>query len=219
MSTVTPYMPRYMNNERPIIFNTQMVRAILDGMKTQTRRIVKPQPYCEESIGGVYGPVVRGHVVTPQEWAVWFPCKLCKPGDRLWVRETFSSHIGNFGESIEYAYRATHDDRYGPWKPSIHMPREASRILLEVTDIRVERLKGISEEDAIAEGISRVPFRPDDGWPICDGYMVGKDDGVTSLDTSATKAYKKLWESLYGQGSWDLNPWVWVVEFKVISVG
>ena len=194
--------------ERPILFSAPMVRAILDGRKTQTRRIVnkKHLPF----LANITGNFLDG------KWNQR-PLPYGKPGDRLWVRESFN-HDGN-----HYIYAADLNDAgvqkwAAKWKPSIHMPRSASRILLEITGVRVERLQDISEEDAIAEGISRVPFRPCDGWPICDGYMVGKDDGVTGLAAKASTAYKKLWESINGPGSWDLNPWVWVVELKVLEV-
>ena len=95
------------------------------------------------------------------------------------------------------------------------MPRAASRILLEITDVRVERLQDISEDQAKAEGIVGVAFRPDDGWPICTGYMVGPDDGKALLKTTATEAFAGLWNST--GGNWDANPWVWVVEFKRVT--
>ncbi len=108
-------------------------------------------------------------------------------------------------------------DYGGPWKPSIHMRRRDSRILLEITDVRVERLQDISERQALAEGIVGVDFRPDDGFPICRGYMVGPDDGSTPLETHASKAFAGLWRSINGPDSWDTNPWVWAVEFKRID--
>jgi len=216
--------------ERPILFNGEMVRAILDGRKTQTRRIVKPQPYCEESIGGVYGPVVRGHVVTPHEWSLWNPCKLCKPGDRLWVRETwqgplFYDEIPEDWNSDKYKtpeycyYKASGDncdfmdadDNFVErWSPSIHMPRWASRILIEVTNVRLERLNDISEEDARLEGIT------DGGCVNC-----GENEpcGCQDPKPDARDAFIWLWESINGQGSWVDNPWVWVIEFKVIENG
>lgn len=230
--------------ERPILFSAPMVRAILDGRKTQTRRIVnKPIPSGHK----FHGWIVESTDKKRDGCAAWgigddalaydlivAKCKYGKPGDRLWVRETFAHDF----EHNRYFYKAECDDdgtvphlingcglgggvgntQISKWKPSIHMPRSASRILLEVTNARVERLQDISEKDAIAEGISKVPFRPCDGWPICDGYMVGKDDGVTGLQASAYKAYKKLWESINGTESWDLNPWVWVIDFKVLEI-
>jgi hypothetical protein len=113
------------------------------------------------------------------------------------------------------SYSAADPDRIWRARPSIHMPRWASRILLEITDVRVERLQDISEGQAQAEGIVGVAFRPDDGWPICTGYMVGPDDGKTGLETTAAKAFAGLWKST--GGDWDANPWVWVVEFKRVT--
>ena len=110
---------------------------------------------------------------------------------------------------------APYEQEQPTWKPSIHMPRWASRILLEITDVRVERLQDITEEQALAEGIVGVPFRPDDGWPICTGCMVGPDDGKTGLQTTAAKAFAGLWHSV--GGNWNANPWVWVVEFKRVT--
>jgi hypothetical protein len=95
------------------------------------------------------------------------------------------------------------------------MPRWASRILLEITGVRVERLRDISDEQAMAEGIVGVACRPDDGFPICTGYMVGPDDGKTVLETTAAKAFAGLWSST--GGDWDANPWVWAVEFKRVT--
>lgn len=190
--------------ERPILFNAPMVRAILDGRKTQTRRIAKvTSEGCKE---GFITPLA-GFVPRSIENHISY-CPHGVAGDRLWVRETFSSHIGNYGESIEYAYRATHDDRYGPWKPSIHMPRSASRILLEVTNVRVERLQDISEEDAVAEGIEQEPGTSH--WKNYD-----TSPGGWRYWESPIQSYRTLWESINGKGSWDLNPWVWVVEFNV----
>lgn len=194
-----------MTKERPILFSAQMVRAILDGRKTQTRRVINPQPIW------VADPSVPFKTTDADPKGI-INCPYGKTGDRLWVRETFCYH----DDLAMYLYKAD-DVTCCKWKPSIHMPRWASRITLEIVSVRVERLQDISEKDAIAEGISKVPFRPCEGWPICDGYMVGKDDGVTGLAAKASTAYKKLWESINGPGSWDLNPWVWVVEFRRIN--
>ena len=208
--------------ERPILFNAPMVRAILDGRKTQTRRVAKRVNFI--SAGGATMEFSDDDIRP-------VPCPYGEPGDRLWVREAFDflpSGGPDEPQACEIVYWATgsHEPRtapsgYNPMiyghekvRPSIHMPRWASRITLEVTGVRVERLQDISEADAMAEGISSATFRPDDGWPLCTGYMVGKDDGKTALQTSVINAYKLLWESINGPGSWDLNSWVWVVEFK-----
>ena len=147
-------------------------------------------------------------------------CPYGQPGDRLWVREAWARiNVAQApGESwVVYRECDNRTDYGGPWKPSIHMRRRDSRILLEVTDVRVELLQDISEQQALAEGIVGVDFRPDDGFPICRGYMVGPDDGSTPLETHASKAFAGLWRSINGQESWDANPWVWVVEFKRVT--
>jgi hypothetical protein len=197
--------------EKPILFSAPMVRAILAGNKTQTRRIVKPQPdtecegveiVCEhynptktDRKGEEYpGPEVFGFADENSGWV----CPYGAPGDRLWVRETFWCGLKpEIHERAAVAYRADYfpfDVTY-KWKPSIYMPRWASRITLEVAAVRVERLQDISESDAMAEGI----------------YSTVETD---SDHVAPTECYKKLWESINGPGSWDANPWVWVVEFK-----
>lgn len=209
--------------ERPILFSAPMVRAILEGRKTVTRRAVKGS-------GLVWLDNFLAEYVADPENNL---CPYGNPGDRLWVRETFIDLRGTgvehrpdpAGPLQRYAYAAdcrpgSHSDEarkdFGlKYKPSIHMPRAACRILLEITDVRVERLQDISEQQALAEGIVGVPFRPDDGWPVCTGYMVGPDDGKTGLETTAAKAFAGLWNSV--GGNWDANSWVWVVEFKRVT--
>lgn len=175
--------------ERPILFSAPMVRAILEGRKTQTRRIVKPQP--------------AGEWAAPGKTA----CPYGRPGERLWVRETWS-RAKLYPASHELFYRAdgecngrqlslSYIEREGRWRPSIHMPRWASRIDLEITAVRVERLQEISVGDCCEEGA-----------PIYDG-----DEGQTH---AVQTWYRELWEQINGPGSWDLNPWVWVIEFKKI---
>ena len=206
--------------ERPIIFNSDMVRAILDGRKTQTRRIVKPQPTVEIKYRE-YLAVVDGKKIK---------CPYGAPGDRLWVREAFCvvddrEFSGDVDEAPEGAvwvdYRAT--PRYAPpdvaypagwendpidaehltWRPSIHMPRWASRITLEITNVRVERLQEISEEDCLAEGMR--PFDP-----------TSKLDQVFS-DLTPQDKFSALWDSINGKRApWESNPWCWVTEFKKV---
>lgn len=191
--------------ERPIIFQGEMVRAILDGRKTQTRRPIKPQPE-------------NGHYIdhchwNKSGWAFWKNggCTCVGThsppafeGDRLWVRETFGEdYCGDFfstpkgsGQKAQIVYRADGHDMSEcgtGWRPSIHMPREASRITLEVTEVRVERVQDISEEDARAEG------------PLLSDKIIN----CTYRD-----AFMGLWDSIYQD--WVCNRWVWVVRFKVL---
>jgi len=187
------------SREKPILFSGSMVRAILEGWKVQTRRVVKPS------------------VIHPAQ------CPFGQPGDRLWVRETFGFTKGN-GITTVYRADGVKDDsgertgwwfgdrfihgEFG-WVPSIHMPRHKSRITLEITGVRVERLQDISEEDAKAEGV--IPFGPTLGKEqrLCDG-------GPRTQGTHPyTVAFGCLWDSLAKPGStWADNPFVWVVEFK-----
>lgn len=229
--------------ERPILFSAPMVRAILEGRKTVTRRAVKATKAHADGFmmldhGNGWWPYNAFGDFTSDHEGMEYPiaCPYGKPGDRLWVRETwYCDHfevqkgpylqpadmhdLDQSREDGELVYAADgvapHEQEQPTWKPSIHMPRWASRILLEVTAVRVERLQDISEAQALAEGIVGVAFRPDDGWPICTGYMVGPDDGKTGLQTTAAKAFSGLWVSV--GGNWDANPWVWVVEFKQVK--
>lgn len=193
--------------ERPILFSAPMVRAILAGTKTQTRRAWREQPPPGVRVGYVPGETR-------------FPYG--QPGDQLWVRETWLDARCTGVEvrdphtlkRTSYAYGAdtppgSYADQcrkdYGlKWRPSIHMPRAASRIQLEVTGVRVERLQDISDADARAEGA------------VCVDEATGRE----VLFPDASKAgswrlgYRVLWESINGPGSWDANPWVWVVEFR-----
>ncbi|HBZ2223482.1 TPA: hypothetical protein N3Z59_002244 [Klebsiella pneumoniae] len=211
--------------ERGMIFNAEMVRAILDGRKTQTRRIMKPQPEpCPR--GGHWWPSnvfkTMLHVEDEMQngkggWGglVGDACPFGDVGDRIWVREAFASGLST---KSTLAYRATHkredleDGFYDTikWTPSIHMPRWASRILLEITDVRIERLNAISEEDARAEGII------DGGCLNC-----GEPEpcGCANPEPDATDAFAYLWQSIYGQESWNANPWVWVISFKRVEGG
>lgn len=214
--------PRKKWNEKPILFSAPMIRALLDGSKTQTRRAIKPVgsddgfvlyelndgtwwPYRSDDGESGFHTVTRGGKEYQDETP--FKCPYGKPGDRLWVRETWAKH---FPEDSDVFYRA---DRLGvldyhmTWKPSIHMRREYSRITLQITGVRVARLQDISEADAIAEGISYHK-----GW---EGYCL--EDGRFFHCTDPRQSYAGLWESINGAGSWDASPWVWVVEFKRIE--
>ena len=205
--------------ERPILFSAPMVRAILDGSKTQTRRVVKPQPIYDGRFAGNWKIVGKnGHEAATCSPLVGELCPHGRQDDRLWVRENFcpiypQDPAYNGGRPIEYDYAATyqHGNRLGDyigikkrWKPSIHMPRAASRITLEITGVRVERLQDISGADALAEGITLHPNhrnKPRDN--IC----------------GPVQTYRDLWEKINGPGSWEANPWVWAVSFKRVEGG
>ena len=174
--------------ERPILFNGPMVRAILDGRKTQTRRVVKPQPETKPH-NGVDDKWFSEYSDIKNLGFLKHTCPFGQPGDRLWVREAFTEY-----PQKGLLYKADGCNKklgvWWGWRPSIHMPRRASRIKLEVTDVRVERLQNISEEDIYAEGI----------------------------DTNSHD-FMELWDSINakrGHG-WDANPFVWVVEFRRVE--
>ena len=172
--------------ERPILFSAPMVRALLAGTKTQTRRIVKARDLEWMDVHqGLREPDNAER------------CPYGQPGDRLWVRETFGhfERNENFAPGCEVFYRADGESlAVERWRPSIHMPRWASRITLEVTGVRVERLQDISEADATAEGVSAIPDEMRRATPRCD--------------------FQALWQSINGPDSWAANPWVWIVEFR-----
>jgi hypothetical protein len=199
--------------ERPILFSAPMVRAILDGQKTQTRRVVKPAGRLVATSWSPLHPErgLRVTVRTGPRSTHTGPigdhldaCPYGEPGDRLWVRETWARFPGN-----DPVYRATYDGRFGSgwkWKPSIHMPRWASRLTLEVTAVRVERLHDISESDAANEGIS-----------CSSGHRWGLAE--TGVEHNApSHAFRSLWQNINGPGSWEANPWVWAVSFKRVEV-
>ncbi len=192
--------------ERPILFIAPMVRALLNCTKSQTRRVVKPQPDedgLSRPIGSPYW-----HDTSAREYR----CPYGQPGDRLWVREAFIHEPADYcwEASVSIPSRPSHttyradcdgDTRGAGWKPSIHMPRNLSRIDLEITSVRVERLQDISESDAIDEGSF--------SW-------AGEQDTPVRDLLEARLVYRHLWESINGQGSWDANPWVWVVTFRKV---
>lgn len=194
--------------ERPIIFNASMVSAILDSRKTQARRIIKPQPILSEKTGFNWNGGAFGIGINKYETGRNFSCmcKYGKPGDKLWVRETTREIC--IGSISITEYTANNELSGLEWdyskqvRPSIHMPRWASRITLEITNVRVERLRDISEEDALAEG--------------CVSTAVANEKGDDYNGLYPTEHFYRLWDSIYGKGSWFANPWVWVIEFKRI---
>ncbi|EAZ4212186.1 hypothetical protein CS183_07265 [Salmonella enterica] len=219
-------------NERGMIFNAEMVRAILEGRKTQTRRPVKPQPELTERSGFSWNGAVFGSGSDDRETNRNFAhvkCPFGKPGYRIWVRETFRVH-SRATDVATLVYRAsvrnswTEQTHRVPvavcnkpaipekWTPSIHMPRWASRITLEITDVRVERLHNISERDALREGLFQLPASG--RYCLQPGMQYF---GMAS--SSAKEVYSWLWASIYGEESWAANPWVWVIEFKRVEGG
>lgn len=191
--------------ERPIIFKPDMVKAMLCGAKTQTRRLVKPNDDGRFSYRGE-----ERHVSDPEATKA---CRYGLPGDRLWVRETFYNSRGD--DSMPTYYKADQDTlmpvdfgyHQGPWSPSIYMPRWASRITLEVVSVRIARLHDITEEDAEAEGVTEVQMADGEG-----GFIYPKKGGYR-------EAYQRLWNSIHEEESWQRNPWVWVVEFRKLEGG
>lgn len=196
--------------ERPILFNAEMVNAILEGRKTQTRRVINPQPEgktLQSNLDGKWLSKKFNGLLLPKIEDLPIHCPYGKIGDRLWVRETFRLFDSDECPHSDFPcgcpswgtplYRASHDCLDGEkWTPSIHMPRSASRILLEITNVHVEQLQDISESDCLKEGV---------GSPI--------------LRDCKKPKFMQLWESINGADSWTVNPWVWVVEFKIIQGG
>lgn len=254
--------------ERGMIFNAEMVRALLDGRKTQTRRIMKVQPSedftpMNMALETDYkarwftpGIVDKDGYLQPASKEVFgvsnenegYSSPYGTVGDRIWVRETFQGPLFNYEQMDEYLedsskfekpefcqyaadgghrpeYQDADDNLRHGWRPSIHMPRWASRILLEITDVRVERLNAISEEDAIAEGMQGVIC------PCCKGdseYSTSQYDAETlavvdeipcrACESNRSKFFT-LWDSIYGYGQHCIGEWVWVIEFKRVEGG
>jgi len=201
--------------ERPIIFNGEMVRAILDGRKTETRSVINPQPVSPGD--GAYFDAYNG---CPQ-WNWWstdnkqyltqiIKCPYGKPGDRLWVREKFRYEGHDdvcYAVGCDCGMEAQKGEK--GWKPSVHMPRWASRITLEITDVRAERVQEITYDAAIAEGVKYIEHIDEGGHWESAGFQT---------DTPV-EAFMELWNSINkarGYG-WDLNPFVWVGKFKVMK--
>ncbi len=215
---------------KPILFSTPMVQAILNGTKTQTRRLkgldsFNNNPDCYRYDGQSnyddQPPFYRHYLEllhldgTPTEQYTFVDCEV-KKGDILWVRETFekvkiqnnSVSSTNWLSIYKYNYKADGNESFIKWKPSIFMPKQACRIWLKVTNVRVERLLDISESDAIAEGIN-YHFSGMFQENRFKDYLDPKSDYRT-----AYSSFQSLWESINGLDSWNTNPWVWVYDFE-----
>ncbi len=191
-----------------MIFNAEMVRALLDGRKTQTRRIIKDCTVGRDPISKFIkiGKKFIGCYPEDVPELIRECCPYGVPGDRIWVRETWAEagasapdlklYRANYPEHVPSIYENVPPAEEIRWTPSIHMPRTASRILLEITDVRVERLRSMSQDDARAEGVI-----------------------AASGPMEAGLAFRELWDSIYGEESWKANPWVWVIEFKHVEGG
>ncbi len=240
--------------ERPILFNAEMVKAILSGRKTQTRRVMKRQPEpsktregdfwfsCDkmQSMVHVSDFLPGNSVVMPDAHEIFsMCCPIGAVGDQLWVRETFSLLGNEDGCPVDWndnivtdkkdaarIYKAScwqkpnnygiwsvpdrEMDFDGAWTPSIHMPRWASRIQLKISNVGVQRLQDISSGDAVREGICQLP--------ASGRYCINPGDQYFGgASHSAKEVYSWLWESIYGEGSWQANPWVWVIEFERVA--
>lgn len=210
--------------ERGVIFNGEMVRALLSGRKTQTRRIIKPQPEAtlSGSLSGKWLSRPLNGLLLPKIEDIAIHCPFGVVGDRIWVRETFQGPLLDYDLMDSYCkdptpfekpkfcvYKAdgvpapefydADDELHCCWRPSIHMPRWASRILLEITNVRVERLQSITLGDICKEvGCGLYDFRP---------------------ATYGFQVWEELWKSIYGAENWQANPWVWVISFERVEGG
>jgi len=220
--------------ERGIIFTGESVRAIIAGKKTQTRRIVK-SPHVADADRWAYSEMLgqwesgisgEGGVAAHGEYV---RCPYGESGDLLWVKETFCcadpEYANEGGPKFYYAatdegveasgFRKDGQPR-SPWTSSMFMPRAASRITLQVTSVRVERLQAITEDDSIAEGVSSGRIPADEYAPESIGYVLGDDDGRCTLYPTPKRAFEVGWDSINGdRAPWSSNPWVWVVGFEV----
>ncbi len=229
--------------ERPLILGAPMVCATLDGRKTNTRRIIKPQPEAKvhQTLNVIsYKSGKNSVLATPEHFLDYMPtlCPYGRVGDRLWVREAFRYPLDlDKKNSTQIAKDCLGAEYEKPWCPTEYcadgrrdnwdcwdekeagryrharfMPRWALRLTLEITDVRVERLQDISDEDAIAEGIERISqvgFMRACGW---------KDYGGGIGFFSPIDSFRSLWESIHGEGAWEINPWVFALTFKKIEL-
>ncbi|HBL06838.1 MAG TPA: hypothetical protein DDZ33_07945 [Clostridium sp.] len=217
--------------EKPILFNTEMVKAILEGKKTVTRRIIKLPKHVEEQENGLYTLYAEGgaYIDAKFETVKDYINSPCKVGDILYVRETWCDTTKDLIDDSDlevgecrYIFKVDDNGHRQPiievdvkrWRPSIHMPKEAARIFLEVTDVSVERLQDITEEGAREEGVRQYTK---DGEVF--KYAVNEYQYKWSeMPRNPIEAFKKLWDSCYNWPKcWTYNPWVWVIEFKKVE--
>lgn len=198
-------------NEKPILFSTEMVQAILKGHKTQTRRVIMPQITWRPMTEFIYQRRKSGLIDEFSFLDFIARCPYGQPGDLLWVRESFA-----YAPNGKFLYRANFPGDFGSetidlstgetmplvWRPSIHMPRKACRITLQIVNVRVERVQEISKEDILAEGIN-AHFAPRRKDPM----------------PTPRSAFAQLWDNInkYRGFGWDVNPWVWAIHFQVVK--
>lgn len=216
--------------ERPILMNGAMVRATLAGIKTQTRRAIGLEYFsendpdnwkCVRATDGIAQFVYKGSPV--ERPAI---CRFGKPGDRLWVRESWRTVAGaddiaprnlmNVEPFTHYEADESSAAGMGKLRPGMFMPRWASRLILEIPRVRVERLQDISHTDAIAEGVESIANNYGNGAAYRD-YSMKRPEDTTEWFACPIRSFQTLWESINGAGSWDANPWIWVVEFKKMT--
>ncbi|CUU24498.1 hypothetical protein J9874_01177 [Duffyella gerundensis] len=221
--------------ERPILFSEQRVRALLIGQQTQTRRIMKSQAFGpgQDNHEGCYAFDVSSNHLQGYKMVnmndLSYRCPYGQPGDRLWVRETWRGPVvptdalpdyerspAKFRRPEYCQYRAANNELGHPydkdknseefgWQTAIHMPRWASRIDLLITAVRAEKIQDISDEDVMAEGVQT------------DSHFLNNFFTMNNNTVSPKEAYKKAWQKQYGGTSWEVNPWVWVIEFEKIG--
>lgn len=228
------------NNYKPILFSGPMVQAIIRGEKTQTRRIIDPQPIDDQNSGCFFDGKCRKqykHDIMHEDWRIQFIKDWCRyqVGDVLWVRESFLTLEPEHCDGVmanRFYYKADHietneewlkeciaDGYLYKWTPSIHMPKKSARLFLRVTGIRIERLNDINEHDALAEGVERWVEERMKSRPTY--YKVYFNECAPTEASSYTScpidSFSTLWQLINGAESWDANPWVWVYEFESIE--
>lgn len=223
--------------EHPMLFSTEMVKALLAGRKTQTRRLITERNSSSSAIlkeldfsTARKDLFLKNHgtnieylkVSRPEDGTRHRVCPKYQPGDLLWVREVFR-YIDFAGDENGYVYRASENgmdweqnDENWKWKPSLHMPKVAARIWLEIQDVRVERVQDISEEDAVAEGVEPYTYSGRISFTAYKDYLERTPQSLDDI-LNAKESYQSLWESLHGIESWRSNPWIWVYNLSIVS--